>query len=61
MSVIAWKKKCMSPNNENEEQTTKFYTQYIKKRNTYIFADNLSNFEDVHFKLTGYIDEYVYH
>ena len=32
------------------------YTQYIKKRNTYIFADNLSNFKDVHFKLAGYID-----
>ena len=38
-----------------------FYTQYKKKRNTYIFADNLSNFKDVHFKLAGYIDEYVYH
>ena len=37
------------------------YTQYIKKRNTYIFADNLSNFEDANFKLAGYIDEYVYH
>ena len=36
------------------------YTQYIKKRKTYIFADNLSNFKDVHFKLAGYID-YVYH
>ena len=23
---------------------TYLYTQYIKKRNTYIFADNLSNF-----------------
>ena len=32
------------------------YTQYIKKRNTYIFADNLSNFKDVHFKLAGYKD-----
>ena len=32
------------------------YTQYIKKRNTYIFVDNLSNFKDVHFKLAGYID-----
>ena len=37
------------------------YTQYIKKRNTYIFADNLSKFKDVQFKLAGYIDEYVYH
>ena len=36
------------------------YTQYIKKRNTYIFADYLSNFKDVQFKLTGYIDEYIY-
>ena len=26
------------------------YTQYIKKRNMYIFADNLNNFKDVHFK-----------
>ena len=34
----------------------RIYTQYIKKRNTYIFADNLSNFKDVHFKLAGYID-----
>ena len=32
------------------------YTEYIKKRNTYIFADNLTNFKDVHFKLAGYID-----
>ena len=32
------------------------YTQYIKKRNTYIFADNFSNFKDVHFKLSGSID-----
>ena len=32
------------------------YTQYIKKRNTYIFADSLSNFKDVHFKLAGCID-----
>ena len=34
----------------------KLYTQYIKKSNTYIFVDNLSNFKDVHFKLAGYID-----
>ena len=32
------------------------YTQYIKKRNTYIFADNSNNFKDVHLKLAGYID-----
>ena len=32
------------------------YTEYIKKRNTYIFLDNLRNFKDVHFKLAGYID-----
>ena len=32
------------------------YTQYIKKRNAYIFVDNLSNVEDVYFKLSGYID-----
>ena len=32
------------------------YTQYIKKRNRYIFADNLSNFKDVDFKLAGFID-----
>ena len=38
-----------------------YYTQYIKKRNRYIFADNLSNFKDLHFKLAGYIDLYVYH
>ena len=37
------------------------YTQYIKKRNTYIVDDNLSNFKDVHFKLAGYIDLHVYH
>ena len=40
---------------------TNLYTQYIKKRNRYIFADNLSNFEDVHSKLAGYIDQYVCH
>ena len=34
----------------------KLYTQYIKKRNMFIFVDNLSNFKDVHFKLAGYID-----
>ena len=32
------------------------YTQCIKKRNTFIFVDSLSNFTDVHFKLAGYID-----
>ena len=32
------------------------YTKYIKKRNRYFFADNLSNFKDVHCKLAGYID-----
>ena len=37
------------------------YTQYIKKRNRYIFADNLSNFKDVLLKLAGYIDWYVCH
>ena len=37
------------------------YTQYMKKRNTYIFGDNSSNFKDVHFNLAGYIDQYVYH
>ena len=37
------------------------YTQYIKKRNTCIFVDNLGKFKDVHFKLTGYIDLCVYH
>ena len=40
---------------------TSLYTQYIKKRNWYIFADNLSNFKDVHFKLAGFIDYYVCH
>ena len=37
------------------------YTQYIKKRNRYIFADNLSNIKDIHFKVAGYIDLYVCH
>ena len=37
-------------------RTRTMYTQYIKKRNTYIFVDNLSNFLDVHFKLAGYIN-----
>ena len=37
------------------------YTQYIMKRNTYIFFDNLGNFEDLHFKLAGYIDNYACH
>ena len=34
----------------------RMYTQYIKKRNRYIFADNSSNYKDVHFKLAAFID-----
>ena len=33
-----------------------YYTQYIKKRNTYIFADNLSKVKDILFKLAGHLD-----
>ena len=40
----------------NRALLSEIYTQYIKKRNRYIFADNLSNFKDVHFKLAGYKD-----
>ena len=32
------------------------YTQYIKKRNRYFLADNMSNIKDIHFNLAGYID-----
>ena len=32
------------------------YTEYIRKRNMYIFVENLRNFKDVHFKLAGYIN-----
>ena len=47
----SWTKMVMGRNDPES-----LYTQYIKKRNTCIFADNLSNFKDVHFKLAGYID-----
>ena len=45
---------CKSRFSPNEAHM--IYTQYIKKRNTYIFADNLNNFKGLHFKLAGHID-----